>query len=1471
MKRLSIFFFFDKDGIARDFVAYFIRALHEVSDYVCTVVNGELTDESREKLDGISDTLIIRENTGFDVWAYKEAMDHLGWDFVRSYDELCLCNFTCYGPVYPFSEMFTKMEQSDCDFWGAVKHPEQPNYLLPNKQGYIYEHIMSYFTVIRSRMLRSDDFHEYWDSIPVIKSKTESTAFHETVFTRHFEELGYISDAFVDLDKYRDRCNNSSIFLANDLLIKDRCPLVKRRAFAFPLYSNLLMESAGGNAQDLIKFISEKTDYDTDMIWQDLLQTQKMSVLSNNMHLNSIITEKPAGNLSGMAFLLYIKDMNYLKLLEPYLEQLPSVCKIVLLCDDDDVYGAASGIDNAEARMISTDKYSSTVASIIGCQDIFEKYAYCCCILSIHEIENRLSQMWEDHCNIVFSDLLGSGSYLAGILDKFADRRAGVLRPMKNSFSSYFAQPYNYAYGRLSFFKSVYHQLHMTVPFDDGMLNSDLDGAFWCHSDILKRFSGMLTDVNIAAALSTQTAFEYLLPMIAQEYGYYTASVSSERNASLALDNHVFMQNYYVENMRKRSNCSSFRFYDSVRIASAPRNNSRPAPPANIQTLLNQKIGLRYILLLLLKYPGNKLDNIKQRLKRRIRPSLNYGAGLVNITLEGERVVFYFIAGGSINQNAYLSVDGRKFFTIKHLTPGQQMVADYIREYHYGEPLFFELPLRVLSDTRVSLFTDRNSHINVRWNANFCFNALELRERDIYVRICDGDIWFQPRDKFINDVLHSKSYSGNDKKYFREILSCKDHPYTLIGENGGAADNSWQLFRYAVSQGENVLYVASKDMVEGEIDPELKKRMVVFNSKEHIKATIRSKRWVGSFSLRLELVPTSLHDIHYALLPAEWDFVPHGMAIGDKVVSMLHRYSWDNPSRTFASVPMEEAAYRDMYDFKNVTSLGAPRMDKWADAELHDDTVMVFFTWRMALSKRAGYHNPDKFRETDYCICAVDVIRFIRESFPEKKIYYVFHHEIVKNGMDSVLREALEQFGVNFISFSTAEGAAEFNRVFRDAKYLITDFSSAAFDFAYKNGSIPIYYLSEKFIAGHYPLESKFFDTQLGVVARDHRELAAALSMSDPSDEMKRRKNLFYVHQDGKNSERVFNAIFREPVPKSFLPVPVTRFVPEKPRRLGIYFFFDADGIVDDYVVYYLEKLREVCSEICVVVNGILTDDSENKLRRCSDRLIIRENEGFDSWAYKTAIEDYGYDYIAENYDELVLNNFTNFGPVYPFSRMFDEMDKRDCDLWGHNRYIDHSTRIDGTSVVDHLQSYFLVFRKRLLVSEDFRKYWRTLSFPETYRQAVTCHEVRCTRFFENLGYITDAYIPWQKYRDLDNPPVYYAYRQMTEDMSTLLKRKVFYNKEDCFEFPQRDEHSVYDIADYIREKTDYPMELIAQNMERTMTFPGEITCLDGEAEREAATKCKDPKEKMELYRKANRRFDPEKLYKKKYHTDMKG
>ena len=49
-------------------------------------------------------------------------------------------------------------------------------------------------------------------------------------------------------------------------------------------------------------------------------------------------------------------------------------------------------------------------------------------------------------------------------------------------------------------------------------------------------------------------------------------------------------------------------------------------------------------------------------------------------------------------------------------------------------------------------------------------------------------------------------------------------------------------------------------------------------------------------------------------------------------------------------------------------------------------------------------------------------------------------------------------------------------------------------------------------------------------------------------------------------------------------------------NRLAVYCFYDRDGVVDDYVVYFLRELRKNVSRICCVVNGKLTDGGRTAL-----------------------------------------------------------------------------------------------------------------------------------------------------------------------------------------------------------------------------------------------------------------------------------
>ena len=120
-------------------------------------------------------------------------------------------------------------------------------------------------------------------------------------------------------------------------------------------------------------------------------------------------------------------------------------------------------------------------------------------------------------------------------------------------------------------------------------------------------------------------------------------------------------------------------------------------------------------------------------------------------------------------------------------------------------------------------------------------------------------------------------------------------------------------------------------------------------------------------------------------------------------------------------------------------------------------------------------------------------------------------------------------------------------------------------------------------------------------------------------------------------------------------------------KRLAIYFFYDRRGIVDRYVPYFLDDLSKNVTEIFIVCNGKLTDEGKKILEQYG-KVLVRENRGFDVWAYKTALETYGWDSLI-NYDEIILLNNTIMGPVYPFSETFEKMDKKDLDFLGLTEY----------------------------------------------------------------------------------------------------------------------------------------------------------------------------------------------------------
>jgi rhamnosyltransferase len=272
-------------------------------------------------------------------------------------------------------------------------------------------------------------------------------------------------------------------------------------------------------------------------------------------------------------------------------------------------------------------------------------------------------------------------------------------------------------------------------------------------------------------------------------------------------------------------------------------------------------------------------------------------------------------------------------------------------------------------------------------------------------------------------------------------------------------------------------------------------------------------------------------------------------------------------------------------------------------------------------------------------------------------------------------------------------------------------------------------------------------------------------------------------------------------------------------KRAAVYFIYDKDGIVDDYIVYQLNDLKENIHYLLVVVNGILTVEGREKLTPIANDILTRENEGFDVRAYKAGLEYIGWNNLAE-YDEIVLMNFTMFGPLYPLKTVFEEMNEKDVDFWGITKHHKVDFNAFGNNykynyVPEHIQSSFLAIRNSLLRSRDYIDFWKKMPMVKSYADSVGYYESIFTKDFKDMGYQEDVFVNTEDLREHTRYPLLFMAQELVKNRRCpFIKRKSFcQNYYDIL--GETLGQSSMELFDYIKNNTSYDVNLIWDNILR--------------------------------------------------------
>ena len=264
--------------------------------------------------------------------------------------------------------------------------------------------------------------------------------------------------------------------------------------------------------------------------------------------------------------------------------------------------------------------------------------------------------------------------------------------------------------------------------------------------------------------------------------------------------------------------------------------------------------------------------------------------------------------------------------------------------------------------------------------------------------------------------------------------------------------------------------------------------------------------------------------------------------------------------------------------------------------------------------------------------------------------------------------------------------------------------------------------------------------------------------------------------------------------------------------RTAIFAFYDKNSIVDDYVIRYIKELKQSCLRVIFVSCIKLPEFQKNKLRRYVNLIIDENHKEYDFGSYKR-----GFKYIDTNLtDEVVFVNDSCYGPLFSLENIFERMSEKDCDFWGmsENKYGLVKIGDKYKSIKrEHLQSYFMVFKKNVINSDVFKDFMNSIQEEHQKNDIIINYEIGLSEKLKEAGFTSSTYVK----ESGDNPTIYKWKDLITKHHFPFIKCSLL-------RLANNNVVTVDGWQDVIKSVSDYPIELIEKNLERTYTHePNDI------------------------------------------------
>ena len=398
-------------------------------------------------------------------------------------------------------------------------------------------------------------------------------------------------------------------------------------------------------------------------------------------------------------------------------------------------------------------------------------------------------------------------------------------------------------------------------------------------------------------------------------------------------------------------------------------------------------------------------------------------------------------------------------------------------------------------------------------------------------------IFRQSRGNRLNIYVRSYNVSDAFSKRVMQVIAFvlslfwhgnKSKKLVLLFEKNAAKyeESASALYEKLLDNGYKYAYFIVTEDALSDVPEKYRKNVLVKHSFKHYLYFFKAKTFIGTETLIHSIDLKTFNKLALAKVAdrnKNYVFLQHGVmymvSLDSEARKMFKRQELKGKYRVVVSSPAEADHFVDLgqHEYEDLYISGLPKFDK---NTLNDDAdkIVIMPTWRPWEINTAR----DDFLETSYFKMIMKIYNSVPEGLKDKVI--ILPHTLIVNELKNLPKSVSDTIVTN----------AKYDDILKQARVLITDYSSIAYDAFYRGTRVIFYWEEKDDCMAHYGPSTKLMLNEQNVYgdyfySTDGLGQAIENNYNNPqTEEYKDKYSRIVAFHDGHNTDRLIEFLKKD-------------------------------------------------------------------------------------------------------------------------------------------------------------------------------------------------------------------------------------------------------------------------------------------------------------------------------------------------------